>query len=225
MSPRFHPGRWILLLTLLGFGLRLHNLSFQPLWGDEGWSFYFAAQTLPRLIELTAIDIHPPLYYILLKSWLTLAGFGPETARFFSVGVGTLLIPAVGLLGWRLRDRRVGVTAAGVVALAPLAVYYSQEVRMYGLVTLLGALSGYFLLKSSPVNGRWPQPSRYWALAYILTTTAALYTMYYAAFIFLAQILYSLINLIRDLSRPDAKSPSPPSLTRRPLSHWERGWG
>ena len=47
----------MLFFTLLGFGLRLHKLSFQPLWGDEGWSFYFAMQSLPQLLALTAIDI------------------------------------------------------------------------------------------------------------------------------------------------------------------------
>ena len=56
-----HPGFWILLFCLIGFGLRVQKLSFQPLWGDEGWSFYFALQPLPQLLALTAIDIHPPL--------------------------------------------------------------------------------------------------------------------------------------------------------------------
>lgn len=188
------PAFWILLFSLLGFGLRVQKLSFQPLWGDEGWSFYFAMQSFPRLLALTAIDIHPPLYYIFLKSWLWIAGPGPEAARMLSVFFGTALIPVVAILGWRLFERRVGVVAAGLVALMPLAIYYAQEVRMYGLVTLLGAMSVYFFcrLETTP-----PAHRRKWLLAYVITTTAALYTMYYAIFIPLFQGLYLLLTRFR----------------------------
>ena len=98
----------MLFFTLIGFGLRVQKLSFQPLWGDEGWSFYFALLSLPQLLTLTALDIHPPLYYILLKGWLFIFGPGPEEARFLSVLFGTALIPVVGILGQRLFEGRVG---------------------------------------------------------------------------------------------------------------------
>ncbi len=200
---------WVFFFSLLGFGLRLHQLSFQPLWGDEGWSFYFAAQSLPQLLALTAIDIHPPLYYILLQGWLTFVGFGPETARFFSVIAGTALIPVVAVLGQRLLGRRAAPVAAGVVALMPMAIYYSQEVRMYGLVTLFGALSTYFFIRIEPEEANLSQDQRSavgnrnsWLSAYIVTTTAALYTMYYAVFIFLFHLLYTLLKLVNQSRRP-----------------------
>lgn len=203
---------WLHLFTLLGFGLRLYNLGFQPLWGDEGWSFYLAAQPLPDLLALTAIDIHPPLYYILLKIWLALVGYGPEEARFFSVITGTLLIPILGILGQRMLDRRVGVAAAAVAAVMPLAIYYSQEVRMYGLVTLLGALSAYFFIKTQQSSGRS-------LIAYIITTTAALITHYYAAFIFFFQFLYSLLNLAQKIK---PSRPNPHGGNQIPRSVWAR---
>lgn len=180
------PQFWLLLFTLIGFGLRVQRLDFQPLWGDEGWSFYFATQPIPQLLALTAIDIHPPLYYLLLKLWLGLAGVGPESARLLSVAVGTLLVPATALLGRRLLNRRAGGAAAAVVAVMPLAVYYSQEVRMYGLVTLLAALSMAFFAA---------RRGRGWA--YVIVTAAALYTMYYAAFVVLAQLIFALGDYAR----------------------------
>ena len=192
-SPR--PATWVLFFTLLGFALRVQRLGFQPLWGDEGWSIYFAVQSVPHLLTLTAIDIHPPLYYLLLKSWLALAGMGPETARLLSAGVGTLLVPAVAVLGCRLLGRRTGAIAAAVTAFAPMAVYYAQEVRMYGLVTLLGVFSCYFL-------ARWTvRPHRRYFWAYVLVTTAALYTMYYAALVVLAQVGFQLFFHRNQLSR------------------------
>jgi hypothetical protein len=195
---------------VLGFGLRLQALSFQPLWGDEGWSFYFAAQPLPQLLQLTAVDIHPPLYYVLLKGWLWLIGFGPEAARFFSVVVGTLLIPVISVLGQRLLNKRVGVAAAALVAVMPMAIYYSQEVRMYGLVTLLGALATYLFISepnspSIPLTSRWSTVGSYRVALYVMALTTALYTMYYAAFIFLFQLLHRLIQAVLKIQRFEAK--------------------
>jgi 4-amino-4-deoxy-L-arabinose transferase-like glycosyltransferase len=195
----------ILLLTLLAFGLRLYGMDFQPLWGDEGWSFYFASMSLGEMIRLTAQDIHPPLYYVLLSGWLRLVGSTPETARFLSILFGTLLVPVSYRVATRLFDRTVAVATVGLVALAPLAIYYSQEVRMYGLVTLLGLASVYFFSQQL-AYGRWPtnhqdassqkKGAQAWHVwGYVLTTVAALYTMYYAAFIPLFQlILFGALN-------------------------------
>ncbi len=178
---------WVLLFCLVGFTLRVQQLDFQPLWGDEGWSFYLALHPLFDLLALTAIDIHPPLYYILLKVWLSGVGVGAEEARLFSVVVGTLLIPTAHGLGNRLFNRMVGLISAGIIAVMPMAVYYAQEVRMYGLVTLLGALSLYWFIRLQ----REPSNRTVW-LGYLLTTTAAFYTHYFAAFIIFAQLLASL---------------------------------
>jgi 4-amino-4-deoxy-L-arabinose transferase-like glycosyltransferase len=197
----------VLLLLLLAFSLRLHRLSFQPLWGDEGWSFYFASMSLGDMVRLTAVDIHPPLYYALLGGWLQVAGSTPEAARFLSVVVGTLLAALAYRTAARLFDRTAGLATAAVVTLAPFAVYYSQEARMYGLVTLLSLASVYFFSRRT-ADGQW-QTKHFWG--YVLTTAAALYTMYYAAFVPLFEALYVL--LVAGWRRR-ARAPRPYSLRR-----------
>jgi hypothetical protein len=197
----------VLLLILLAFGLRLHRLAFQPLWGDEGWSFYFASMSLGDMVRLTAVDIHPPLYYALLGGWLQAAGSTPEAGRFLSVVFGTLLAALAYRTAARLFDRTAGLAAAAVVSLAPFAIYYSQEVRMYGLVTLL-SLASVYLFSRRTADGQW-QTRHFWG--YILATTAALYTMYYAVFVPLFQALYVLLvagwgKVIRPSSRPPSPS-------------------
>jgi len=207
MSPnQSKAAEWATIITVnffigLGFALRLYQLDFQPLWGDEGWSFYFATQSWSQLIALTAIDIHPPLYYLLLKFWLQISDISPEMGRFLSVMSGTLLIPVVFNLGKQLCNNKVALTATLLVTLNPLAIYYAQEVRMYGLVTLLAALSFYSFARLINLNHSITQQNQAifnlmrqpFAIIYILTMTAALYTMYYASFILLAQLLYLLI--------------------------------
>jgi len=82
------------LLTLFGLALRVVRLEFQPLWWDEGYTVWFATHPLGQMAALTAQDIHPPLYYALLRGWTLLLGTGPVALRLFSVAVGTLTIPA-----------------------------------------------------------------------------------------------------------------------------------
>jgi uncharacterized membrane protein len=73
---------------------------------------------LGQMVHLTAIDIHPPLYYTLLGGWLRLAGSTPELARFLSVLFGTLVIPLAYRTAARLFDRTAGLVSAAVVAVA-----------------------------------------------------------------------------------------------------------
>jgi hypothetical protein len=125
------------LLTLLALALRVLRLDFQPLWWDEGYSVWFATHPLEQMAALTALDIHPPLYYALLHGWIGPLGAGPVALRLFSVAAGVLAIPAIYALGRRMLNTRAGLLAAFLLAINPFHVYYSQEVRMYGLMALL----------------------------------------------------------------------------------------
>lgn len=168
------------LLTGAALALRVARLSFQPLWWDEGYSVWFATRSLPDMARLTAEDIHPPLYYALLRLWTQAFGPGPVSLRLLSVVFGVLAIPVIYLAARRiLGSRRAAVMAALLLAINPLHIYYSQEVRMYGLVALLSAgilWTAWEVLRGAP-SRRGPQ------MAYIALVTLALYTQYYAVFL------------------------------------------
>jgi 4-amino-4-deoxy-L-arabinose transferase-like glycosyltransferase len=181
------------MLTLLALGLRLARLAFQPLWWDEGWSLYFATTDLGAMLELTAVDIHPPLYYVLLHAWIGLFGAGVISVRLLSVLIGTATVPLLYAAGRRLLGKRGGLLAAFLLAISPFHIYYSQEVRMYGLVTLLGVAALYCSLRMRDApNWRW-EP---W-LGYVLAAVAALYAHYYAALLLLALNLAVLVGWLR----------------------------
>jgi 4-amino-4-deoxy-L-arabinose transferase-like glycosyltransferase len=178
-------------IVLLAFGLRLARLGFQPLWWDEGWSVYFAAADIPTLLERTAVDIHPPLYYLLLRAWSEVVGWGVPSLRLLSVLIGTAAVPLLYLVGRRLLGRQAGLLAALLLAVSPLHVYYSQEVRMYGLVTLFGLAALLFALawQAEARARRWA-----YLLGYVLAATAALHTQYYSAFLLLGLNLAVLVG-------------------------------
>jgi hypothetical protein len=179
----------LLALILLSFALRLLRLDFQPLWWDEGYSVWFAAHPLGPLAALTAQDIHPPLYYALLHGWTLLLGAGPVALRFFSVIAGILTIPVIYRTARCMFTVRAALLAALLAAINPLAVFYSQEVRMYGLVALLS--TGILLVAWQALRTSFgPAPWKH-LLLYILLTTAALYTQYYAVFLPIGLTLFA----------------------------------
>lgn len=180
----------LLLVVLLAFGLRLFAIDRQDIWGDEAFSIWLSSQPLAEVVAGGA-DTHPPLYPFLLALWLRVAGSGPLAARALSAFAGTLIVPAVYVLARRSlavcgQDawQAIPLLAALLAALSPALVYYAQETRMYGLVTLLSAASVYWALRFF----RAPRSAGA-ALGCFLSGLAAVYTHYYAFFVLLAENL------------------------------------
>jgi 4-amino-4-deoxy-L-arabinose transferase-like glycosyltransferase len=202
----------LLALILLGFGLRVLRLDFQPLWWDEGYSVWFATHPLGQMVALTAQDIHPPLYYALLHGWTSLLGAGPVVLRLFSVAVGVLIIPAIYRAARCMFSSRAALLAALLAAVSPLAIYYSQEIRMYGLVALFSTgilLAAWHALAppraTDPERIRGPKRPTNAALAlvpYVLLMTAALYTQYYVVFLPVGLTLFALWRWWHDKKMP-----------------------
>ncbi len=179
----------LVLLALLALALRCARLDFQPLWWDEGYSVWFATHSLGQMAALTALDIHPPFYYALLRGWILMLGAGPVALRLLSVAIGFLGLPAIYLAGRRMLGPGVGALATVLLAVNPFHIYYSQEIRMYGLVALLSAamLAAAWALFDRPAEKSGAL--RY--APYVLVVTAALYTQYYTVFLPIGLTLFA----------------------------------
>jgi uncharacterized membrane protein len=137
----------VLLIALLGLGLRFHRLGAQSLWYDEGFSVYLARMSLGEITARTAADIQPPLYYYLLHAWIQIFGDREDALRSLSLLFGVLTIPLMAAVAWQLfRSPMASILAALLVAVSPLHVWYGQETRMYTLWVWLCLLSSYLLL-------------------------------------------------------------------------------
>jgi uncharacterized membrane protein len=162
----------ILGMTAAGLLLRIHVP--RGLWLDEAISVHQANLSLSDMMKnLQYGDRHPPLHHIVL--WLTVKVIGDSelAVRLPSIIAGTLVIPALYLLGRELYDRRTGLVAAGFGACSPLLIWYAQEARMYAFVTLFGLLAVWTQLRviRRPTMGAWA--------AYILATSALLFSHYF----------------------------------------------
>ncbi|MGQ9666196.1 MAG: glycosyltransferase family 39 protein, partial [Anaerolineae bacterium] len=96
------------LLVVLAGALRFWAIGTESLWLDVATSLVVADNSPAAIVSLTAEDIHPPLYYLLLHLWLV---FGrSETAlRSFSAVVGLLSVIALYSMGRELVGERPAV--------------------------------------------------------------------------------------------------------------------
>jgi mannosyltransferase len=185
---RIPPIVLLFFLVFLAFSLYTFRLDYQSLWYDEGFSVYLARMSLSEITTRTAHDIHPPFYYYLLHFWILVLGSSEFSLRFLSAVFGVLMVPLVWATGRRMLGEGSGLLSAALVAISPLFLWYSQEARMYTLVTFLCLLSTYLLLRAISGDGR---RALLWT-AYVVTNVVAVYTHFYAFFVLAFQLLFLL---------------------------------
>ena len=177
----------LLGIFLAGIFLRFYGLGKESVWLDEVLSYEFARGSIVNLLHQTAMDVHPPLYFLILHPFLSL-GIREEVLRFPSFLFGCLAIPLIYLLGRELYGKSQGLIAAALLAFSPFHIFYSQEARMYPLFLFWVCLSSYLLLLALR-RGEW----KFW-IGYALASALSLYTHYFTIFVLLAQNLYLLIH-------------------------------
>jgi uncharacterized membrane protein len=142
----------ILLIIALAAALRFFMLTNQSLWSDEGASLYFSggasfAETFSRIAESPGSDRFHPLGYLILFVWRRVFGDSEFVLRSFSAlcGTGAVLISYYACL--QLYDKRRAFWLLIMLSVSSYLVYYSQEVRHYGLLFLFVALQLYLFGK------------------------------------------------------------------------------
>ena len=155
---------WPIILAIPGIAWRIMLVfNGEPLWYDEAFSVVVARLPFDRLIAATVGDVHPPLYYLLLKLWSVSAPWlSPEIlprcmSLFYSLIALVLFAVLLNRLMLSATERRIAWTLS---AWLPSLTYFSAEARMYALFTveILGAL---LCLWDSRRGGFWAELLRY----------------------------------------------------------------
>jgi mannosyltransferase len=204
MSPTSKPRPWqapafLLFVTWLAFALRVYHLSYQSLWRDEVDALRFATQPLTDLVTMfTRAAQNGPVYFLLLRPWLGLAGHTEFALRMPSVIFSTLAVPVTYALLARLAGRKPAALVALFMAVTPYQVWYGQEAKMYALVTLLVPLELWLVTRAvqatasrRPQSG-WP----YWLALYVLTSLSV-YSHFVAGLAIPVQFLWIVLLPLR----------------------------
>lgn len=120
------------------------DLRLLPVWGDEQFTLHTVALPWSEIAGTLERDIHPPLYYFVLKLWLAMWPSGVEpivAARAFSAccALGaTVALDRLWLTGVSPRARALFLA---LWTLSPCLLLYSRMARSYSMQLLLAALA------------------------------------------------------------------------------------
>lgn len=164
-----------IVLVGLACALRLFRIGSQELWADEAYSYLLAAA--PEWFgPATLSNNTPPLYHILLRGWMMVAGEDETGLRLFSALFGALFVVTVICAGRVMFRPTVGLWSGGFAAIAPIHIFYSQEARAYALMIFALMLAYVLLWRAMERNTAfwWASASLAGALALYSHSSAVL---------------------------------------------------
>jgi 4-amino-4-deoxy-L-arabinose transferase-like glycosyltransferase len=194
---RLAPPLTVLLAAWL---LRCWHLSFYDFRGDEVFGIDYVTAPLGQVIGMLAAgEPHPPLFYLLLHTWIPIAGNGEYALRWLSTAGDALAVVLLYVLGRRLAGPLVGTLGALLLALAPYHVWNAQDARMYTLATAFVTAAVYWAWRLLLDR----QPGRRAVLAYALAMLLALYTHYYSIYVLVLVNVFAILVMAARMGRKD----------------------
>ncbi|HXG93374.1 MAG TPA: glycosyltransferase family 39 protein [Blastocatellia bacterium] len=131
-------------------GARFWQLSDYGLYGDETFTLFVARSDWHSLIQQVIADVvHPPLFYILLKTWILIGGDSVLWLKLFPFATSVAAIAPYFLLCRELRMKPAAINLAlALMATNAFLFYHAQELRMYDLLLFLSLVSLWLFVKS-----------------------------------------------------------------------------
>ena len=165
--------------------LEILNLTKVSLWHDESFSALLMRYDFSEMIARIKMDVHPPLYYIVLRGWADIFTNSLFSLRMFSVFFSFLSILGVYLfINKAFKNRSLALFTSLLYALSYFQIQYAMEARMYSLGTFLVIISGYLFLTAL-------EKSRLgWWILYAAALSLGIYTHYFVGFWIISQIIY-----------------------------------
>lgn len=182
----------VAVTMLVSVGLQIATIGKWSVWHDEGYSAMLAEYPVGELIHRTALDVHPPLYYLLLKLWGSMFGVTDVALRSLSVVFAVTSIVFMALLAKKLFGYRVAYYVLPFLALSPVILRYGQEMRMYTMAMTFVIASVYGFVSYATTK------QKKWLGLYVLSAVALLYTHYFISMALLGPWVYLVYVYVSD---------------------------
>jgi uncharacterized membrane protein len=172
--------------VVLGFGtivysiLTLVTITKSSIWFDEAFSAFIVRFDYFKIVQYTASDVHPPVYYWILKLWITFFGTSEIAFRSLSVVFGVSAIIFGYLLVKRLFGRKAAWLSLLLMVISPMLIRYGQEARMYTLAATIALAATYVLTFAVKSKNKRP-----WII-YGILVSLGMWTHYFTALVWLS---------------------------------------
>ena len=180
-------------IVLLVIGTAIFTLfAFNKnIWFDEAYTIGLVRHGVADIFKLHIYDVHPFLYYFLLKIFTFVFGSSLLSMRLFSV-IGAVMLSLLGLTHIR-RDfgEKVGFWFSFFSVFCASTLYYAEQIRMYSWATFFVALAGIYAYRLGKNDGIKN------SALFVLFSVCAAYTHYFALFAVAAVNIVLLVHKIR----------------------------
>jgi len=176
----------LLGLLLLQACLLFPALGLLPVWTDEMFTATTVAHPLPEIVSILQKDVHPPLYFALLRGWNGWPLPWSGIARLRAFSALWALLATVLLWGWLPPPSRAPIAtplALALFVLSPCLLLYSRMARSYSMQLALVILAAGLLWKWTATR------STRFAVAATAALLALLWTHYLPGIALLAGFL------------------------------------
>ncbi len=180
----------ILLYSLVLIYLNVIRIFDTTFWGDECFSINCVNNTFADMIDITANDVHPPLYYIFLYAMVKMLGNYGWVYHLTSVIPFILCVIFANTVIIKRFGYGACVLFLTLAGLSVNAIFFNVEVRMYSLGFMFVLFSYYGLYKV--LHGE-----KYGEIIFFINSLAAAYTHYYALITVAFFYLTLLVQTIR----------------------------
>lgn len=177
----------LIFLPLMAMAICWWIGSQQSVWFDESYSIWLARQPVAELFRLTGLDTHPPLYYLVLKAWAGIWGFGEAALRSLSVVCYGLSIIVAASFARRWFGVRPAMYTLALLSCTPLLMRYGFEIRMYAMASLICVSATAVLVRAWYSHSR-----RLWAV-YAMLVALGMLTVYYTAFFWMSHVFWLIV--------------------------------
>jgi uncharacterized membrane protein len=187
-DPSKRERLFLLIVMLAAVAVRLPGIGYS-FYGDETFSILRDSKTLIPTSE----DAFRPVFFSLLFLWRSMVGSGEAALRTLPLIFGILQIPVAYVMGKRLGGEKLARVLTILMAASPILIEFSQELRMYSLVTLIALVQVWLLLLLLERESLWR-----WCV-FVLAAIIGVYThLHY--WIFLAGIAVVFLAERRNLA-------------------------
>lgn len=183
-------------VILIGSIFILFPCFHTNVWFDESYSVAISNHTFSEIWNIGSYDVHPVLYYILLKIVGIFTNQSILAYRLFSA-LPLIILSVLGFTHIKKDfEEKTGFLFSFLILFMPVTLVYAGEIRMYTwamLFVTLTALYAYRIYRSGVSNKNW--------IIFTIFSLASAYTHYYGlitvAIINIALFIYFLINNIK----------------------------
>ena len=179
------------------FVLMLVLSSGQSLWYDESFSWNIIHKSYGDIIRYTALDVHPPLYYFILKFFTGIFGDSLFALHLVSIVPYVFMLGITGVFVKERFGEMAGFVTTLLFLCTPAAIVSAVEARMYSWAILM-VVSGFILAirlaEKTPeiISERFHHE---WIL-FSLVNAAAAYLHYFAGAIAILVSLFLILYLM-----------------------------